>query len=527
MISEEHLKLLNSIGIALSSEHDLNQLLNMVVEHAKNISNSDIGIIFIYDDKNHVLQQKVRHCNRLGIYQRTDESSEENEVICLYNEDNTEHYESVTASCALKQAVIKVDDVYNHKEYDFSSTKAYDVKRNYKTVSILTVPLLNKRKELIGVLRLSNAKDTNGTIIPYDVDMEEVIFSLASQAAVAIDNDMLLKGLEDFQRAFIKIVAKSIDQKSPHTGNHLQKVPVITDMITKAASDSTTGMFKDFTLNHDELYEVSIAAWLHDCGKLTTPDYILEKATKLQTFYDRIETIGTKIEIMIRDAEIDYLRKLQDKHEDAGSLKESYESIITQLKEDWSFIQELNRGAEWIDDQKMERLEQVSKHQWVSLLEPDTSTQSLFSEDEFENLSVRKGTLTAEDRKIIQDHIIHSIDMLNEMPFPRQLRRVPEYAGAHHEKMNGKGYPMGLTGDQMSIPARIIAVSDIFEALTSHDRPYKKPKTLSETYRIMQFMVKDGEIDPEITALLWNKEVGLYKQYAEQHLLPIQIDEPY
>ncbi len=260
------------------------------------------------------------------------------------------------------------------------------------------------------------------------------------------------------------------------------------------------------------MYELRIAAWLHDCGKLSTPDYILEKGTKLESFFDRIELIGTRLEVLLRDIEIAALKG--EISEDEAKAKQQ------QIRDQWMFLQQLNLGREKVPEEEIDELHRIATHQWQPQLEP-SDKRSFFTKDELENLSVRRGTLTDANRKIIQDHILHSIDMLEKMPFPKQLRRIPEYAGAHHERMDGKGYPNGLTGDQMSIPARIMAVADVFEALTSHDRPYKKPKTLKESRAIMEKMRDGGGIDPDIFELLWN-ESDVVKRYAEKHLLESQ-----
>lgn len=527
IVDAEYLKKLNDIGIALSAEHDIEKLLEMILQKAKSIANADAGILFTRHETEKALIQRVRHCDSLNIHVGgTTGEPTYGRPVELYDLAGKPHHESVTSHCALSRKSVNIQDVSTHTEFDFSSTKEFDRRRNYHTQSVLAVPMVNKRNEVLGVIRLSNAQDVGGNVIPFSPSVQHMVESLASQGAVALDNDLLIKGLEDLLEALIQIVAKAIDQKSPHTGNHLQKVPIITEMLAKEACASSEPAFKSFDLTEEEMYEVRIAAWLHDCGKLTTPDYILEKGRKLQTFCDRIDMVRTRFEVVKRDAEIRYLKALTQNPEEKGSLLEKYEDEVQSLEDDWCFLDELNQGAEWVDDEKLARLDELSKRVWsptIGLSNDEVKECSFFSDEELENLQVRRGTLTASDRKIIQDHILHSIDMLERLPFPRQLARVPEYAGGHHEKVNGKGYPKGLKGEQMSIPARMMAVADIFEALTSHDRPYKTPKTLSETYSIMKKMCDDGDIDRDIFDLLWKTD--LHKRYAKQFLLPQQWDE--
>lgn len=505
---------LNEIGIALSAEHDLERLLEMILQQAIDITHADAGILFTKHELEDAYVQRVRKCKSLGIHAGgTSGEPTYGPPVEVKPRKGKQSLGSVTATCALQRRAISVADIYRDTEFDFTSTKSFDKRHNYQTVSVLAVPMITKRKEVIGIIRLSNAQDKKGNIIAFPEDAEHMVQSLASQAAMALDNDLLITGLEDLLESFIQLVAKAIDNKSAHTGNHLQRIPIIVDMLAKAANISDAKAFKSFNLSADELYELRIAAWLHDCGKLSTPDYILEKGTKLATFHDRIQVIGTRLEILLRDLEIAKLK---------GKLSEKEcATRAQQIRDDWQFLQELNLGREWVPDDEITRLKQIAEYSWTPLMEV-SEPRPFFTEDELENLSVQRGTLTPRDRKIIQDHILHSIDMLERMPFPKQLRRVPEYAGAHHERMDGKGYPNGLKGTDMSIPARIMAVADVFEALTSHDRPYKKPKTLSESREIMMKMVKNGGLDPDICELLWNGS-DVVERYAERHLKKEQL----
>lgn len=505
---------LNEIGIALSAEKNIERLLEMILQKAKQISNADAGILFTKHEVEEVYLQRVRHCDSLNIHLggTTGEPTYGHPVEIYRN--GKLNKSSITSITATSKKSINIDDITLHPEFEFPSTKAFDKRRGYVTKSVLAVPMITKRGEVIGIIRLSNAQDDEGNIRPFSSETQHMIESLASQGAIALDNDLLVAGLEELLESFIQLVAKAIDQKSAHTGNHLQRIPIIVQMLAEAANKSKSEAFKDFYLNAEEMYELRIAAWLHDCGKLSTPDYILEKGTKLATFHDRIQVIGTRLELLLRDLEISHLK---------GELsKEEYGKQANQVRDDWEFLQNLNLGREWVPDEEIDRLKNIANHTWTPQLEV-SDARPFFTDNELENLSVQRGTLTASDRKIIQDHILHSIDMLEHMPFPKQLQRVPEYAGAHHERMDGKGYPNGLKGDEMSIPARMMAVADVFEALTSNDRPYKTPKSLKESREIMTNMRNNGGLDPDLFDLLWDGS-DVVKRYADKYLLDSQKD---
>jgi response regulator RpfG family c-di-GMP phosphodiesterase len=341
---------------------------------------------------------------------------------------------------------------------------------------------------------------------------------LSSQAAVASDNQMLIAAQRELLESFIKLIASAIDAKSPYTGGHCQRVPVITEMLADAACEAEDGPYKEFSLTAEEKYELSIAAWLHDCGKVTTPEYVVDKATKLETIYDRVDTVRVRFEVARRDAEIDYLRALQGDEVDAAALKADYEARMARLEDDQAFLEVANIGGEFMSEDHQARIHEIAAMTW----ENNGNTEPFLSENEVYNLCIARGTLTAEEREVINNHIVMTVEMLEQLPFPKHLRKVPEYAGGHHEKMDGTGYPKGLTADEMSLPARMMAIADIFEALTASDRPYKKAKTVSESLKIMGFMVKDAHIDPDLFRLFLQADIP--RAYAEANLLPDQVD---
>jgi len=289
-------------------------------------------------------------------------------------------------------------------------------------------------------------------------------------------------------------------------------------LLADAAARVQQGGLATFAMNDDDRYELEVAAWLHDCGKITTPEYVVDKSTKLETIYDRIHEVDARFELLKRDAEIAMLRQRLEGTDAAAALK-AYQDTLSQLDEDRDFIRRANQGGEFMREEDQARIEAIGKRTWI-----DSSGQvrPLLTEDEIRNLNIAKGTLTDDERQVINNHIVATIKMLEALPFPKHLRRVAEFAGGHHERMDGRGYPRGLTRDQMSVQARIMAIADIFEALTAKDRPYKPGKKLSDTLRIMAFMTQDGHIDPDLFDVFIRE--GVYQQYADKYLDPEQID---
>ncbi len=487
------------VGLALSAETNHERLMESILVEAKGMCHADGGTLYLKteeDDLSFAIMlndtMKIAMGGTTGV-----------EIpfppLPLYDGDSGEpNHHNVATHVALDGNSVNVTDAYETDDFDFSGAKKFDADTGYRSQSFLTVPLKNYGQDVIGVLQLINARDAKtGEVGAFDVDLQPIIEALASQAAVALDNQLLLDKQRKLLESFIQVIASAIDAKSPYTGGHCQRVPVIAEMLAAAACDSESGPFRDFALSEDEQYELYIASWLHDCGKVTTPEYVVDKATKLETIYDRIETVKTRLEVLKRDAEIAYLKAATEPGADAESLR-----------------------AEFMADEMIERVQEIAALSWR---DASGQEQPFLSENEVDNLCIKRGTLTDEEREVINNHIVMTIEMLEQLPFPKTLVRVPVFAGGHHEKLDGTGYPQGLTGEQMSLPARMMAIADIFEALTAADRPYKKAKTLTESLRIMSFMVKDQHIDAELFRLFL--EGGVYQRYAEAHLLPEQIDD--
>ena len=358
--------------------------------------------------------------------------------------------------------------------------------------------------------------------------------------------------LEDLLEAFLEVIAKAIDDKSIYTGAHCQRVPVIARMIAMEAVISQEGIFKDFELSEDEWYAFHLASWLHDCGKVTTPEYILDKATKLETVTNRIHEIRARFEILYRDAHIEYLKKRLAQTAPKEQLVAEFNTQIQKLENDFAFLARSNVGQDMLSDEDVRRIHEIGRRtyyrhfdktlglSWDELERiknnppPKSNPKEPLLEDlpehvfggcnrgEMHNLSILQGTLTSEEAKKINSHIDTTIEMLNSIPFPAHIKNVVEYAAGHHEHMDGSGFPNHLKRSQMSIPARILGLADVFEALSASDRPYKKTKMLSEIIALMSDMAKGGHLDPDLFNLFLTS--GVYREYAEQYMLPNQID---
>jgi len=496
------------IGISLSTEKNHHALLEKILKSAMELSCADAGTIYSITEDQKLAFDTVLN-NSLNIhFGGTSNNAIEfpNIDILLFGEANTS---AIAAIAAAKGEIINVEDVDECENYDFSAAKIMDEHIGYRTSSVLTIPMKNHQGELNGVIQLINSINKDGKPVAFKNEIVRVIQSLTSFAAIILTNKQLVAEMENLFSAFSKLIASAIDRKSPYTGNHCRKVPVITMMLAKACHKVSDGPLADFSMSNEDFHQLSVAAWLHDCGKVATPEYIMDKAKKLETVFDRVELVNARFEIAARD--ITYSQKLTDKE------KISY---LNELSADREFINEANTGGEFFDDNKIERVYKIAKRHQISI---DGKTQSVLTNNEVLNLITKRGTLTAKERQIINDHMKVTVEMLESMPFPKHLQKVPEYACGHHEKMDGTGYPKGLKREQMSIPARIMAIADIFEALTANDRPYKEPKTLSETLKIMGYMKLDDHIDPDLFDVFIQKKV--YLTFAENFLDKSQIDK--
>ncbi len=532
--------------------------------------------------------QRLLHCDAASMYlvtgqktlrfaMRTRADEIASDEIPLYDPETglpVEHY--VSTRSALRKKAILIADVYQETRFDLSGTRQFDAHSGYKTISMLTVPMAPRGGEVVGVLQFINKLDpATGAVTPFSDDLVPLVEALAAQAAVTLDNLQLLDERKAFVESLIHTIATAIDAKSPYTGRHSARVPELALMLAQAAHAAREGPLASFAFEtDDEWHEFRVGAWLHDCGKITTPEYVIDKATKLETIYNRLHEIRMRFEVLLRDADVARWQAVAEGR-DAGHAASAFEARKAQLVEDFTFIAGRNIGEENLDlsPGDEDRIRAIGQTTWLrhfddrlglaheELMRRSTTgvqalpaTEKLLADQpyhlidrteadlphadfgfkvdvpphlydlgEVHNLTVRHGTLTAEERYKINEHMTHGIMMLERMPFPKSLSRVPEYAGTHHETLNGTGYPRMLGPDELSVPARIMMIADIFEALTATDRPYKTPKKFSEALGILHSLKVKGHIDADLFDLFLTS--GVHLEFARKFLVPQQVDD--
>jgi HD-GYP domain-containing protein (c-di-GMP phosphodiesterase class II) len=565
-----------SISKALSGEKNFHKLLEMILREAKGVANADAGAISLRSENDSHLELAVLQNDRTGVHLGgTSNVAAPFEPTPLQCDVDPKAKPSALCHTLLTGNIVQVDNMVADHRFDYSELRTWFEQDGYRCRALLIVPLVTQKGEFIGTLQLVNPRKSTGEVAVFSSEIVSYIEALSSDAAVALDNRRLLKAQRDLIDSIIHLLAGAIDAKSPYTGGHCQRVPVIARMLAEAAEQSKEDSFRDFKLSEEEWYELHLASWLHDCGKVTTPEYVVDKATKLETIYNRIHEIRMRFEVLWRDAEIDYYKALAADKGDTADLRRRRDERLASIRDDFAFVAQCNLGGEFMSDDKVERLRRIAAQTWLRHLddriglsqeergrkdrEPEKNLpvaeplladktehlvtrtdggqpfgdnsygftmavpEHLYNFGEIYNLTIPKGTLTPEERFKINDHIVQTIKMLKSLPLPRDLQRVPDWAGNHHEAFCGHGYPRGLAGSDLSIPERIMAVADVFEALTAADRPYKAPRTLSENIRIMSGMCRQGHLCPDIFGLLLTSTV--YRRYAEEYLDPAQIDE--
>jgi HD-GYP domain-containing protein (c-di-GMP phosphodiesterase class II) len=483
------------IGVELSSQTNIDYLLEDILSVAREFTGADAGSVYMKEGNK--LYFKIVQNDTLNTFMGGRHKDINWPALDLYK-DGKENRHMVAALSAITKNIYNIPDVYLDTNFDFSGTKKFDNTTGYRSKSMLVIPLINHEGETIGVLQLINKKIKNN-IVAFNKDDEDITMSLASQAAVSITKNKLIEKLEEFIESFIKVIAKAIDEKSKYTGNHVQKVAILAKLMSEEINKDEE-FFKDIKYSSNMLKQIEIAALLHDIGKITTDPRIMDKSTKLEAEVDRIDIIAERVEIIKRDL---LLKGIND---------------FSELLEDFKFIKEVNIGGEFMSDEKIARIEEIA-NKYKYLL--DDKEVSLIRDDELDMLKIRKGTLSNQEREHIQRHALMTLEMLSNLPFPKKYKEVTHIAANHHEKLNCKGYPRGLCEKDLTLEDKMLAICDIFEALTANDRPYKEPKKLSEVFKIMSFMVKDKEIDEKLFKFFVEK--GIWKKYKD-NLKPSQID---
>ena len=518
------LEALNRIGIALSKERDITRFLETVVVAAQQLANADGGTLYRLEEG--LLHFKIVRNESLNLsLGGTTGGVIPFSPIPLYDAAGQPNDRYVVTYAVLHDTTVVIEDAYTAAQFDFSGTRRFDSQTGYRSRSFLTVPLKDHQDEIIGVLQLINAKDlATGAIIPFSIADQELAECLASQAAIALTNRSLLDQLKTLFESLLNLIDTALDEGSPYTGKHCQRVPLLAMLIAEAVNAADAEPFQDFRLDEEQRYELKIASLLHDCGKIATPIHVVDKSTKLETVFDRIHLIDTRFEVLKRDAEIDVLRQKiaaleRNDRPAVPALEAQLAQRVHQLEADRQFLHHCNIGGESMSPETQDRIRRIAAYRWINERGDEAD---FLSAEEVDNLIIATGTLNRRERAIIENHAALTYKLLSALPWPKHLRHVAEYAGSHHEHLDGTGYHRGLRAEQLAMPTRIVCMADAFEALTAPDRPYRRGKTLSEALAILGQMALDKHIDRDLFDLFVREQVWL--RYAEQYMDSAQID---
>lgn len=516
---------LNEIGRALSREQNIPLLLENILLSAKELTHTDGGTIYTVTVEKTV-RIDMMQTDTLGLHVGGSSGLPVPYPDLPLFIDGEPNDALIVAYAVNHGKTVVIQDAYHAEGFDFSGTRKFDQKTGYYTQAVLTVPMKNHENEVIAVLQLINPIEV-GKVRTFTEEEIALAESLASQTGIVLTNQLLVYSLRSLFESLVKVIADAIDEKSPSTGNHGKRVPIVAQLLAEAVSRVNFGPFKEVHFTKEELYELRVAAFLHDCGKITTPVHVVEKQTKLETIFDRIELIEQRVKMLELAAEKDLLAKrwewvkqsypevFQRGEETFQIEKHELQERLHIWKEELAFVKKCNQGSEKMTEEALLRLSEIARS-------GERYGISLLTDEELKNLSIVKGTLTEEERLIINHHVVMTYRMLSQLKYPKDLRLVPEIASSHHERVDGKGYPRGLTKDQMSIQARILALSDVFEALSAPDRPYRKPLPLSGVFQIMQEMSESGHLDPDLYEVFIEEKA--YLPYARLYLSPEQCD---
>lgn len=545
-----------SMGTILSARDNFPQQIQGLLNEATKIASMNGGIIYLADKKMNVFTP-------IAVNRETNTwHASDREEMQL-----TEHDMREFGQIYEGQSFCGVFDSQAEKPIAPASLRAFMHPCN--RVSYIAVPMQTHDGHILGFLLLLNFQEMNTEQL---VTKMHLVNALIGSMTLAIETQYLLQEQKNLLNAFIELIAGAIDAKSAYTGGHCQRVPEITKMLAQAAVDAKTGPFSSFSLSENEWEELHIASWLHDCGKITTPEFVVDKATRLELVYDRIHEIRMRFEVLKLEKENASLRS-RIPHSSLLEPDLQLERTLRQLDNDFYFIAQCNTGSEFLSDSALARIHAIAGYQWTRTLDdtagvsraelerktrmsarplpvresiladkeehivyrnskghlPDSyqfrvrEPDYLYNYGEIYNLSIRRGTLTEEERYKINEHIMQTIIMLKKLPFPRTMINVPVIAGGHHERMDGKGYPYELREDQMSIPVRILAIADVFEALTAADRPYKPGKRLTEALEIMVTMVNENHLNRDLFILFLQS--GVWREYSTIFLQGANVDE--
>jgi HD-GYP domain-containing protein (c-di-GMP phosphodiesterase class II) len=553
--SRRKLDLVTRAGVSITRERDVSNILEITLNTARNLTNADAGTIYMVEeifsgnpiDPGEIADRSLKFVALQNESMKTSLKGDDIDLmppVPLTLEDKP-NLNNVSAYCANTREMLNFADVYDAEGFDFSGTRAYDEASGYRSQSMLVIPLEDHESNIIGVLQLINRRGDNNTIIAFSAEDIELVQSVSFPAAASITTQRLINEQVTLFNAFVTVLAEGLGEKSPHTYNHIRRVAALGEAISASLSNWDDGMYASFKFDEDEMAEIRLAGWLHDIGKITTPEHIVSKQVKLQFVMDRFEMIVERFNSKMKDYRIVMLEQqlaALKQGADADTLagfevqcRQQTEALAQQLEQLFPY----NRGGEAIDEEQVALIETLSRlevnreyssevaidHGFPLLkrLQRSRDTGTLIDDWEKTNLLIQRGTLNNEEREAINNHAERSWRWLMALPFPRKQKRLALYAGAHHEHLDGSGYPNGIGGKDMPMQSRILAIADVYEALVANDRPYKGPMKLSLAMSILGGMVKSGKLDGELMKIFLQS--GDYLKYAEEHLDPAQIDE--
>jgi HD-GYP domain-containing protein (c-di-GMP phosphodiesterase class II) len=517
----KHIQQLTRIGQSLSSETDLDKIFEMIMDEGIAFTKADGATIYKVSDDAKFLEFELVYNATLNMRQGGSHAPVGWPAVPLYDEEGnpTKSY-IVTAVYHNKQSLC-FDDVYQAEGYNISGTLRSDKNSGYRCKAMLTIPLKDHEDTVLGVIQFINPLDDDGEIVSFTDEHKTMLSSLSSQAAIALSNRKLIASLEDLLMQFMRSIAGAIEKKSKYSSDHITRVALLTDMIAERINAADTGPFAQTTFSENELKEISMAGWMHDIGKIITPEFVMDKSCKLERIMDGFTLVQSRISHLKMFYRYLALKLPKAEYEAfvCDTLNCDYQDPCTYLDEACAFIGQLNIGGEFVPDPMIARMETLAKIDF----EYEGERFYLLDDTDRMNLSIRRGTLNSEELKIMRAHVSVTWDMLSQLGFPKKYSNVAFYAATHHEALNGEGYPRGLEAPQLPLQSRMIAVADIFEALTAADRPYKTPKTLSESLKIMAFMTKNGHLDRNLVDFFMDS--GLFLDFATNRMREEQIDE--
>ena len=500
---QQQIKKLNQIGIALSSEINLERLLELIVFEAREFTNADAGSLYILDQEDtlyfHVSQNDT-------LSKRPGPSPGFKPYPLPLSA------ESIAGYVAIEGEILNIDNVYDLPEsvpYEFNND--FDLRNNYVTRSMLVVPMKDREGQVLGVLQLINAKDETGNVVVFPKSVEDLVMSLASQAGVAIRNATLIADIKALFEALIRYSASAIDARSPHTAGHSRRVADYSKAIALAINGQSSGPFASVFFTPEQLEELSYSAWLHDMGKIGVPEQILDKHHRLTD--EAMENIVNRFEL-IKALKLNRVQRgtvagnpstgeASASEGKDGPTDPEVEEVEREIEEDLGLIRKANQSG-FLPEEDLVALQNIASKTYENLR---GDTVPYLTEKEMEYLSVRKGNLTAEEYKRIQAHAEMTHNIVKNIPFTKPLKNVPLFSASHHELLDGSGYPQGLKGDDIPLQARILAVVDIFDALTAADRPYRRAIPAEKAGEILKAEAKGGRLDTHVVDLFLDKRL--------------------